>query len=68
MYYSIQVSNHPEAGKRLPSLVATKSWETKYDGPIATANEARKAVDDLSKFYRHVRMFRGKKRKRPNEL
>lgn len=57
MTYTLQVSNHGEAGSRLPSEDAAKSWQTVYDGPIATAREA---VDKLAAFYRHARAFRGK--------
>lgn len=60
MTYTLQVSNHVEAGSRLPSDDATKSWQTVYDGPIATAREARETVDKLATFYRHARAFRGK--------
>jgi hypothetical protein len=58
-WYTLQVSNHPGAGSRCPTQEAGESWETKYDGTIATAAEARKAVDELSKIYRHARAFRG---------
>lgn len=60
MTYTIQVSNHPESGRRIPTQEADRSWETVYDGPIATAKEAREAVDGLSRMYRCVRAFRGK--------
>ena len=59
MTYTIQVSNHPQAGKRIPSQAAADSWQTLYDGAIATPDEARKACDDLAAWYRHVRCFRG---------
>ena len=58
--YTMQVSNHPEAGKRIPTEAAQASWQTVYDGPIATTTEARKAVDDLGDWYRHARAFKGK--------
>ncbi len=60
MTYLIQVSNHPQAGYRIPTQAATESWTTLYDGPIATPAEARKTADELSQFYRHVRVFRGR--------
>lgn len=57
--YTLQVSNHPEAGLRIPTQAATESWETKYDGPIATDAEARDAVDAFAMFYKHARLFKG---------
>ena len=60
MHYIIQWSNHPEAGLRIPTPAATESWQTVYDGTVASPQEARKAADDLSSFYRHVRVFKGK--------
>lgn len=60
MTYTIQVSNHREAGLRIPTQAASESWETKWDGPIESAPAARRAVEDLSQFYRHVRMFGGR--------
>ena len=59
-WYTLQVSNHREAGRRIATEAGAASWETQYDGQIATAAEARKAVDNLSNFYRHARAFRGK--------
>jgi hypothetical protein len=59
-WYTLQVSNHPGAGYRIPTQAASESWEVRYDGPIATPAEARKAVDDLAKFYRNVIAFRGR--------
>jgi len=59
MTYTIQVSNHPGAGSRIPTTDASQSWQTVYDGSIATVKEARQAVDSLSRWYRHVRAFRG---------
>jgi hypothetical protein len=58
-HYTLQVSNHKGAGSRLPTLEATQSWETVYDGKIATAKEAKEAIEGLSQFYRHARGFRG---------
>lgn len=58
--YTIQVSNHGEAGRRLPTEEAEKSWAVVYDGPIATPQEARRAVDQFARMYRHVRAFKGK--------
>ncbi len=60
MTYIIQVSNHPLAGKRIPPAVASESWSTVYDGPIASAPEARSVADKLTDWYRHVRVFRGR--------
>ncbi len=60
MTYTIQVSNHPHAGKRIPPAVASESWTTVYDGPIATACEARLTANKLQDWYRHVRVFRGR--------
>lgn len=57
--YTVQVSNHPEAGARIPTQAASESWKTVYDGPIATPKEARAAVDGLSAMYRHARVFKG---------
>jgi hypothetical protein len=59
-YYTLQVTNHPEAFRRIPTEAASKSWETVYDGPIASASEARNAVDQLAAFYRCARVFKGK--------
>ena len=59
MRYTLQVSNHPNAGARVPTAEADRSWRIVYDGPIATAVEARAAVDQLAAFYRHARAFRG---------
>jgi hypothetical protein len=59
MHFLIQVSNHPGAGSRLPTTEASNSWQTVYDGPIATATEAREAVNKLSDFYRNARCFKG---------
>ncbi len=60
-FYTIQVSNHPDAGSRIPTDEAQASWVTKYDGPIASANDARRTVDELSRWFRNVRSFRGGK-------
>ena len=57
--YTIQVSDHPGAGKRVPSDEASKSWKTVYDGPIASSKEAIKAIDALSQWHTHVRSFKG---------
>jgi septal ring-binding cell division protein DamX len=57
--YTVQVSNHPEAGLRIPTDAAQQSWQTVYDGPIASQAEARKAVEGLSAMYRHARAFKG---------
>lgn len=59
-WFTIQVSNHPQAGARIPTDEASRSWQTVYDGAIATDAEARKAIIDLSEWYRHARGFRGK--------
>ena len=59
-YYTIQVSNHPGAGSRIPTADAAASWNTVYDGPLASSTEARKAVNTCADFYRHARAFRGK--------
>lgn len=59
MIYTLQVSNHREAGQRVPTAAASESWQTIYDGPIASPVEARRAVDEMSAMYRHVRLFRG---------
>ena len=58
MLCTIQVSNHPEAGKRIPTKAASESWKTVYDGEIATTKEAENAVDKLADWYRHVRLFK----------
>ncbi len=58
--YTLQISNHPGAGSRIPTTVAAASWKTVYDGPIASAREARKAVDELAALNRHARVFKGK--------
>lgn len=57
--YTLQVSNHPQAGLRVPTDEAQASWQTVYDGPIATPAEARAAIDKLSDMYRCARGFRG---------
>lgn len=62
--YTIQVSNYAGRsgigqGGTLPTATGEASWQTVYDGPIATAEEARSAVDKLSAMYRHVRAFKG---------
>jgi hypothetical protein len=59
MTYTIQVSNNHDAGNRIPSDDAQRSWLTIYDGPIASATEAIAAVDGVARFYRHARVFRG---------
>jgi hypothetical protein len=59
--YTLQVSNHAGAGERIPTQEASESWETMYFGPIASEQEAREATDNLAKFYRHARAFRGVK-------
>jgi len=58
-FYTLQVSNHTGAGSRIPSQDASESWRTVYDGEICTAQDARAAVEQLAKFYRHARAFRG---------
>lgn len=58
-YYTLQVSNHPEAGLRVPTDAAQASWETVYDGQIASPALAREAIDKLSKFHRCARVFKG---------
>ncbi len=60
MTYTLQVSNHPGAFSRIPTADAAASWQTVYDGPIATSAEARAAVDSLARLYRSARVFRGK--------
>lgn len=57
--YTLQVSNHVGAGSRIPTQEASESWKTVYDGPIASASDARDAIDQLAKWYRHARAFRG---------
>ena len=57
--YTLQVSNHPEAGRRIPTQAGSESWRTVYDGAIASPQEARDAVDQLANFYRHARAFKG---------
>lgn len=57
--YTLQVSNHKGAGARIPTQEASESWQTVYDGPIATPHEAREAVEKLSAMYRHARAFKG---------
>ena len=59
-WYVIEVSNHPQAGARISTQAASESWEQKYAGTIATAQEARHTVDELAKWYRHARAFRGR--------
>lgn len=61
MYCTIQASNHPGAGARVPTTDARESWFTVFDGKIATKKEAREAVDALAQFYRHARCFVGSK-------
>jgi hypothetical protein len=57
--YTFQVSNHKDAGKPIETEESGKSWQTLYDGPVASAEEARKAVDGLARLYRHARVFKG---------
>ena len=59
-WYTLSVSNHPEAGRRIETEEDAKSWLIVYDGEIATPAEARQVVDKLSDWYRHARAFRGK--------
>ena len=59
-HYTLQVSMHPDAGARIPTVAAAESWRTVYDGPIATPAEARAAVEKLAEFYTHARAFKGK--------
>lgn len=59
MFYTVQVSNHPQAGRRIQTQAASESWETIYQGQIATPFEARHFVDNLSEWYRHARAFKG---------
>jgi hypothetical protein len=58
-HYTLQVSNHAEAGLRIPTQAASESWLTIYNGPIATAAEARRATEQAAEFYRHARVFIG---------
>ena len=60
MIYTLQISDHPDAGARIPTQDAADSWMTIYDGPIATPAEARQAVDELAQWHRHARAFRGR--------
>lgn len=55
----IQTSEHPEAGLRVPTAAASKSWTTFYDGEVDSKARAREAVDKLSEDHRHVRCFVG---------
>lgn len=57
--YTIQVSNHPGAGARIPTQAASESWRTLYDGPAASDADVRAVVDELAAWYRHVRAFKG---------
>jgi hypothetical protein len=57
--FTLQVSDHPEAGRRIATEAGGKSWRTVYDGPIASAREAREAVEGLARFYRHARALCG---------
>ena len=59
MTFMFQVSNHKDAGKRIPTEDAAKSWETLYYGSVPSSKEAREAVDKLAGFYRHARVFKG---------
>lgn len=59
MWFTIQVSNHSEAGLRIPTEAGAASWETIFDGRVVSAKEVRAAVDELSKWYRHARCFMG---------
>lgn len=56
--YTIQLSNHPGAGARIPTAEAAESWKTIWDGP-ATAKQARAMVDRYARDFRNVRAFRG---------
>ena len=57
--YLIQVSDHPRLSSP-PTQDEGQSWRTVYDGPIESALEAHRVIDALSRWYRHVRAFRGK--------
>jgi hypothetical protein len=46
-YYTIQVSDHPEAHLRIPTAASTMSWEIVHDGPLASDETAREAVRRL---------------------
>ena len=59
MHYTIAVSNHPRAVEEPPSEVAAASWQVLYDGPTY-AEEARRAAQSLTSWYRFVRLFRGR--------
>ena len=57
--YTLQVSDHPDAGLPGPNTQAAgESWQTVYDG-CGTTRAARAAAVDLAGHYRHVRVFRG---------
>jgi hypothetical protein len=56
-YATIQVSNHRESGLRIPTKAGGDAWETLYDGPIESAKEARRAVEELSAWFRCARVF-----------
>lgn len=57
--YTIQVSDHAEAGLRIATAAGEASWKTVFDGKIATAALARAEVDRLANTYRNVRVFKG---------
>ena len=58
-HYTIQVSNHPEAGSRIPTEAGEKSWTTIFDSLMSSAEDARAAVGLAAATYRNVRAFRG---------
>ena len=58
-WYTFEVSNHPGAGARIVSDEAGRSWQ-RLHACDTTAKEARRVVDELSRWYKHARVFRGR--------
>lgn len=55
---TIQVSDHPESGMRIPTQAGSESWATVVDERM-TGERAIELAEDLAKVHRHVRVFRG---------
>lgn len=62
-WYTLQVSNHPKANGAsdvMETLEVGRSWRTVYDGEIESPGDARRAVVELCRWFKHARAFRGR--------
>ncbi len=59
-WYTIFVSNHPDAGQRIQSEEAASSWECIFDGLVDNQRDAIAAADGMTIAWNHVRLLRGK--------